>query len=95
MLMFSCELRDHRKAVEVIRKSFPGLANEGYHPSLRDLSRSCHGNRADRPDESRINRCLRIAFRQTILVEEGYRIPNLEFASSLQVRGDGVSESCR
>lgn len=70
--------RDHRKAVATIRASFPGLRMEDFPPVTRFLDPATDKPLIDlmKPTEP----LFKVAFRQAVLVEGGYRIPNLEFA---------------
>lgn len=70
--------RDHARAVRAIRASFPLLKMEDYPPVTRFLDPSTEKPLIDlmKPTEP----LFKVAFRQTILVEGGYHVPNLEFA---------------
>lgn len=70
--------RDQRKAVRAIREAFPQLGMEDFPVVTRFLDPATGVPIIDlmKPTES----LFKVAFRQTIQVEEGYRIPNLEFA---------------
>ncbi|HEY7313176.1 MAG TPA: hypothetical protein VH643_27760 [Gemmataceae bacterium] len=70
--------RDHRKAVRAIHEAFPRLAVSDYAVVTRFLDPVTKNPLIDlmKPNQP----LFKVAFRQTVLVEEGYRIPNLEFA---------------
>ncbi len=70
--------RDHRKAVDVIRKSFPDLQMKDFPVVTRFIEAATEIPLIDlmKPNQP----LFKDAFRQTVLVEEGYLIPNLEFA---------------
>jgi hypothetical protein len=70
--------RDHRKAVDTITRSFPDLQIQDFPVVTRFVDPSTKLPVIDlmKPNQP----LFKVAFRQTILVEEGYRIPNLEFA---------------
>lgn len=70
--------RDHRKAVNTILYSFPDLQMQDFPVVTRFLDPATEIPVIDlmKPNQP----LFKVAFRQTILVEEGYRIPNLEFA---------------
>lgn len=70
--------RDHRKAVRVIHEAFPPLRVEDYPVVTRFLDPATGKPRIDlmKPNQP----LFKVAFRHTVLVEEGYRVPNLEFA---------------
>ena len=70
--------RDHRKAVRAIQEAFPRLGMEDFAVVTRFLDPATGEPVIDlmKPTDS----LFKVAFRQTILVAEGYRIPNLEFA---------------
>ncbi len=70
--------RDHRKAVRAIHEAFPRLQVEDSVVVTRFLDPVTAIPLIDlmKPNQP----LFKVAFRQTVLVEEGYRIPNLEFA---------------
>ncbi len=70
--------RDHRKAVQAVRHAFPHLPIEDGPALTRFLDPATREPLIDlmKPDQP----LFKIAFRQTVRVREGYRIPNLEFA---------------
>lgn len=70
--------RDHRKAVRAVHEAFPRLQLADFAVVTRFLDPVTSVPVIDlmKPTEP----LFKVAFRQTILVEEGYRIPNLEFA---------------
>ncbi|HTU20483.1 MAG TPA: hypothetical protein VMG10_20635 [Gemmataceae bacterium] len=70
--------RDHRKAVDTILNSFPDLQMQDFPVVTRFLDPTTELPVIDlmKPNQP----LFKVAFRQTVLVEEGYLIPNLEFA---------------
>lgn len=70
--------RDHRKAVRAIHEAFPRLQVTDFVVVTRFLDPATGIPLIGlmKPNQP----LFKVAFRQTILVEEGYRIPNLEFA---------------
>ncbi len=70
--------RDHRKAVDVIRKAFPDLQMKDSPVVTRFIEPATEIALIDlmKPNQP----LFKDAFKQTVLVEEGYRIPNLELA---------------
>ena len=70
--------RDQRKAVRAIQEAFPRLRVEDSVAITRFLDPVTAIPQIDlmKPNQP----LFKVAFRQTVLVEEGYRIPNLEFA---------------
>ncbi len=70
--------RDHRKAVQVIRQAFPELQIKDTPVVTRFIEQATGIALIDlmKPNQP----LFKGAFRQTVLVEEGYLIPNLEFA---------------
>ena len=70
--------RDHRKAVRAIHEAFPRLEVEDTAAVTRFLDPATGRPLIDlmKPTQP----LFKVAFRHTVLVEEGYRIPNLEFA---------------
>jgi hypothetical protein len=70
--------RDHRKAVDVIRKSFPDLQMKDFPVVTRFIEAATEISLIDLMKPNQM--LFKDAFRQTVLVEEGYLIPNLEFA---------------
>jgi predicted nucleotidyltransferase len=70
--------REHRKAVQAIRVAFSRLEVADFAVVTRFLDPATRVPLIDlmKPTDA----LFKVAFRQAILVEEGYRIPNLEFA---------------
>jgi hypothetical protein len=70
--------RDHRKAVRAVHEAFPRLEVTDFAAVTRFLDPVTKGPLIDlmKPNQP----LFKVAFRQTVVVEEGYRIPNLEFA---------------
>jgi hypothetical protein len=70
--------RDHRKAVQAVHEAFPRLRMEDSLPVTRFLDPATGRPLIDlmRPTAP----LFKVAFRHAVTVEEGYRIPNLEFA---------------
>ena len=70
--------RDHRKAVRAIHAAFPHLQEVDSTVVTRFLDPATGTPLIDlmKPTQP----LFKVAFRQTVLVEESYRIPNLEFA---------------
>jgi hypothetical protein len=70
--------RDHRKAADTILNCFPDLQMQDFPVVTRFLDPTTKIPVIDlmKPNQP----LFKVAFRQTVLVEEGYRIPNLEFA---------------
>ena len=70
--------RDQRKAVRAIQEAFPRLRVEDSVAITRFLDPVTAIPQIDlmKPNQP----LFKVAFRQTVLVDEGYRIPNLEFA---------------
>lgn len=72
------QTRDHRKAVQAIQTAFPRLQVADLDAVTRflDPERAIAVIDLMKPKEA----LYKVGFRQSVLVEEGYRIPNLEFA---------------
>lgn len=70
--------RDHRKAVRAIHAAFPRLQEKDSAVVTRFLDPATGAPLIDlmKPNQP----LFKVAFRQTVLVEESYRIPNLELA---------------
>lgn len=70
--------RDHRKALRAIHEAFPFLEVRDFAVVTRFVDPITAIPLIDlmKPNQP----LFKVAFRQTVLVEEGYRIPNLEFA---------------
>ncbi|HEY7428214.1 MAG TPA: hypothetical protein VH682_28530 [Gemmataceae bacterium] len=70
--------RDHRKAVDAIRHSFPDLQVKDFPVVTRFINPATEIPMIDlmKPNQP----LFKVAFRQTIHESEGYLIPNLEFA---------------
>lgn len=70
--------RDHRRAVDTITHCFPDLQMQDFPVVTRFVDPITKIPVIDlmKPNQP----LFKVAFRQTIFVEEGYRIPNLEFA---------------
>ncbi len=70
--------RDHRKAVRAIHAAFPSLQEVDSTVVTRFLDPATGTPLIDlmKPNQP----LFKVAFRQTVLVEESYRIPNLELA---------------
>jgi hypothetical protein len=70
--------RDHRKAVDAVHRSFPDLQMKDFPIVTRFINPATEIPVIDlmKPNQP----LFKVAFRQMILVEEGYLIPNLEFA---------------
>lgn len=70
--------REHRKAVRAVHEAFPQLLVEDFAVVTRFLDPA---KRVPLIDLMKPNQPLfKVAFRQTVFDEEGYLIPNLEFA---------------
>jgi hypothetical protein len=72
------QTRDYRKAVQVIRKAFPRLEVKDFETPVRFLDPATGRQLIElwKP----VQPLFKVAFRQMVRVEEGYWIPNLEFA---------------
>jgi hypothetical protein len=70
--------RDHRKAVQAIQATFPRLEMTDFTVVTRFLDPTTKTPLIDlmKPTQP----LFKVAFRQAILLDEGHRIPNLEFA---------------
>ncbi|HEY7426342.1 MAG TPA: hypothetical protein VH682_19070 [Gemmataceae bacterium] len=70
--------RDHYRAARVIQEVFPELELEDSAAATRFHDSATGKQLIDlmKPNQP----LFKVAFRQTVLVKEGYRIPNLEFA---------------
>jgi hypothetical protein len=70
--------RDHLKAVQLIHMAFPRLEVMVFETPVRFLDPTTRRRLIDlwKPNQP----LFKVAFRQMIFVEEGYHIPNLEFA---------------
>ncbi len=70
--------RDHRKAVRAVHRAFPQLEEKDYAVVTRFVEPATGIPLIDlmKPTQP----LFKVAFRHTVLAEEGYRLPNLEFA---------------